>query len=861
MKVIRKICIGLLSALFVFSLAACGEKTDGLPKFDGTTESMTEERGIEKFEEITGGEFGYELKNYSGFTASGDYDKYVDYAEKCKNEGYVNQGEMSDKEVSATLFSSTEQDNVMLLVCYQAGQIYVLKFEVEGNMGPSEAIDVWPTAEEMAIFHVNLTEPSGIKIRSANLENAGTNAFVEYTTLDITLTECSASVYDSLKGQIEAAGYNLGRRDEQDSSSSTYMASMVKNGVEYSVDIHFIHDQEGALSISFENTTERYMSDYGVTAANVFSQATVGIKESGQAYRADENGGESLQHVENTTYFSFNSEYFLEWYGDRTGDNRDENKEPTLDGSQSDETVINGIEDYVTAGGAWLTEIGTDNQYNVVGDYKHKQEDNVNEQYTTATYAARRGLSVISGYYANALNLQKTGKTQIIAGKECAEYVGKSGIIDGEFISWDATFYVWEEYDLPMKYEGKQYWNGEQLDYVAEYVYFEQTSIADKYAAYPVQGEKIPFPAEKIAMESGLDIIPQVDGADGYSTEKTGVTVNGDENKQVTRFKAHGVTEDEFEAYKRAVISAGFTQTEGKLCYDLGNNTRVVMALEYTYGEDVANFYFYTEEYDPLSNPTLPTLADNALFVFKGEMGTERKIYALEFDGDNIYVSVYSSESYPSEYVYVKNGDTYEKFQGTKENIRNYTGSGTVGSYDSKEIVAAINGDFDSRMFFDGFDYMQKTGEEEVQGLNTAVYESEGSERVNISLDYGFVVKTEGGQDFALFLMEDSEFTSVFPALEDHKSMIVYGKESYLLKQYGMEMDTYLYLHECYAQIYQSYRRVEIHEDATLVYIQNYFNSIDRLEKADGFDDASVGKKYYVVYEDVFEQSTLPYPV
>ncbi len=862
MKVLKKVLIVLLGVIFALSLVACGK--GDIPKFDGKTEKMTEQQGIEKFEEITGRELGYELKNYSGFSANGDYSKYTEYAKKCENEGFVNQGEMKNNDVSATLFSSTEKDNIMMIVCYQSGKIYVLQFEVEGSVGSQEAVAEWPTVEDMAVFHVNLTEPSGVKIRHVNLENPQTNAFVKYATLNIILTECNSSVFNSLVSQIKRAGYTLGKREDNNQSQYDYMGSMVKNGVEYFVRVSFVADQEGMLNIEFENKTERYISDYGVTPANLFDQATVGIKESGQSYRPDDNGGESLQYVEDTIYFSFNNKYFLEWYGERSDANAD--KKPDGDkgnvhGGQ-DKVEINGIEDYISSSGAWLTEIGTENYYNIIGEYKNKYE-NASEEYTVATYAARRSLSAISTYYASAIDLQKTGKTQVIAGKTCSEYVGKTGVTDGEFISWDATFYVWEEYDLPMKYIGKQYWNREQLDYTAEYVYFEQTSFVDKYAAYPIYGEKIPFPADKIETASGLDFIPQVSGADGYTTEKTGISPDGNTNRQTTRFNAHGVSESEFESYKQAVVSAGFENIDGKFYYDLGNNTRVVMELHYLYGEDTAYFYFYTEEYDPLSKPTMPTLSTNTIFVFKGENGSEQVIYAMEFYGDKIYVSWYSNMSFNG-YVYVKNGDMYEKFQGIKGDNQDYSGNGTVGSYGSQDIIAAINGDFDNNLYFGDFTYVQKTGEETVLGINTIVYEGVYGEKINVSVDYGFVVKSEYRGNFELIAIEDGEFTSAFPALEYAQGLISYGMESYFLKNYGGDMATYLYLRETYSQIYKTYRRVEIQEVATLnyinnyfnaIYINNYFNAIDGLAKADSFDGASVGKTYYVVYDSKSEYS------
>lgn len=855
MKARKNILTVFLSVIFALLLAACELPTaasSSLPTYPGNTQDMTKEEAIAKFEELTGEDLSDgEFKNCIGFKADADRNDYLDYVKLCERI-FTNEGQKSDGDVHATLFSDSKNPDVIVLVCYEGGKIYVAQFEAEFTSAPQEAFAEWPSAEAFAYFHVNLTEPQGVKIRHALFSSKENDSLVPYTALNITIQEGNYSVYSSLKGEIVDAGYTLGQKSGLPSADNngtyTYSAAMVKNGVEYTAHIDFAPHQENTVNVYFENTTMRFEADQGKNPAYIFNEATVGIKETGISYRTDESGKDVLTSIEEYTYFSFNERYFLEWYGDRLG-YPNAPKEPT--GSDFDTVVINGIEDYIRLHGGWLYEMGTDNLYNIVGDYKNKVIENVSDHYTTKTYSSGRGLSAISRFYATAQNLEKTGNTMVIAGIECAEYVGITGIIDGEFISWSATFYVWEAYDMPMMYLGKQYYNGEQLDYAVEICHFDSSSIVEKYAEYPIEGELISFPGDKISSESGLGFIPEVTGADGYTTSNYGITV-GDNHLTLTRFEAHGVNRSEYDSYRQAVIGAGFTEKDDFLYYGIDNNRRVVMALNYLAEDEIAYFYFYTEEYDPLSQPTIPTPSGVISFVFKNEGAFDTTICYLEFAEDYIFINIYSTQYYRGSFVYVKNGDVYEKYSAAKENIGNLNQDQYNGSYSENEIIAELNNHFDGKLFFNDFSYLEKRGEEEICGVEAAVYNYDFGGLVYISLEYGIVLKNTA-MDFELIATDDNSFNSVFPAPQDVSDAVIYNTEAYILRSWDMNMDSYTYMRNLYTRLYRSIRMIEIERNVGIDYIRNYMNAIDALNTVDSIDDVSLGAAYYVLYDSAFE--------
>ena len=802
----------LILLVLLLSLVGCGILTGGdkpsdgprgdvsLPPVSGTKTELGKSDVLENYTSIFLGDHPSEdMKNNlseqilecEAFKVSTTTEGYAAYLSGCTANGFSLQGTGKRDEFDAAYLS---QGNHVLYLMYREGEMTVILFEMQEE---ERIVYEWPTAEQMAYFHVNLTQPSKGELTLVRFISPETSTFDAYHELGIWLVNSSRAAYSALKAQVISAGYTALGDEQSWDGQTVYTGFLVRDGVEYFCDVRYIQDMD-RVEVTLTNHTEYSVFNDGKTLFDVLPEASFIVRSDRTATEQDvipdhKGGDTAVRPGDTITHYTLTSHSatgYLE--------------------SNIESLAATGLsfEKIIERSNAFLYDYANRLTYDVInfGHQLNLREGDPMEL-TVRSHARGRAPAMFS-HYSRAVGLTKTGKSETVAGILCTEYTGSIVVHDGDnVIEWAATFLVWEEYDLPLSYTGQRSWD-DPTPYSERFERLEQSSIVDTYLSLPALGEGGPFPAEKI--EAAGVALPEISGADGYY-----IRYDAPDGGELTEsFVAVGVSASERASWILSLRELGFTvMDEWSHPYRyLANNDRLTLIANYNELESELSFFFELTPYEPILFP------ESGKFFYEYSTHSDAahpQTGILEFYENGNILALGELFERIDEYHYRLNGGTLNITE-----LRDRIGNGTPIFFDPATSPFAWG-----RIF-----------KEDYLGLEADVYESaDGRTRFYIYEPYHLLLcRVIGGEsDVRVVSVGDaSENVATLPALDEYEEKISLGMYDYLLSLYAE------------SELAEPYR---FFSDTYKSYLYTYYTGIrleDGLRLCEMLEDA----KYHAVH-------------
>ena len=847
---LKRILTALCLAIVCIVLGvACG-KSGTLPKIEGSRK-MADEEAVQIYEQLMEQTVEMDFKSIEGYVVQQDESFYNSYITECESKGYENEGTATINGVKITALSYPGQDGKACLIAYRDGEMYVIEFVYE-TQAQTKMEFVWFTDAEMALFHVNLTEPTGEVEGHAMVSNSKTDIGAFYDNLYLYITNKGKAQYNTFKQDLIRSGYTLGVMEESD----VYSATLVKNGVEFRAQLYY----DGAfVQLDICNETQRAGVDYGATLYDEFPVASVGIKYVSMEEYQDDKTGNKFGEVTKYTYFSYDGRYVVEFLGE--------------------EAITGDFFEAFCYQGGWISDFETRKEYGSNGTMLGDAESfRGGSWFTVKTHLYHRGFVDVSTYYHEARNLQKTGATRVIAGITCAEYKGEVSMNNNEDV-WDATFYVWEEKKIPMSYTGDR-WFDNDSEYTVEITYLNENSICEQVMNLENGSALKGYPEQLVQEKSKLTFDFSVAGADGYRYDRTqSETVEGVE-VDYTAFDAYGVDFNEFVSYTQKLRGLGFDGDiyDSKcyvLYYALQSGNRIKIQVSYDQAEEMLTFYFVEEVFEGVN-----FASEGTLLVFKSEnVWNVTKRGFVEFLGEDLHYGLYDGEEQNEQHYYAKRVGAY--FDIYVANTEAELLGATPTRILVKELWSRVNGD----LHFDV--YCNYTKELDFVGtgwyatkdddLPTLIYQNGAGEKIVLWDGYNIILETETQSKTELVFIEeefevrtptiDAEITTLYSRWQmcaDHREEFVDWKFNFYKNTY----DTYQERHYEnftlgeYEQFYQGVNALVNGGWKVLSWGQNSQNETDKVYRSFNAIITDGNKRVaelYASYDASYENGQLVY--
>lgn len=803
---IKRILIALFMAILCLTLGvACG-KSGTVPEVKGARK-ITDQEAVAVYEELMQQTVEIDFKSIEIQVAEKDEAFYYSYIEECEKSGYEYQGDTVIDGMKMTALAHPNKEDTVVLVAYRNGELYVIEFVYETS-GPSKMEFIWFTDAEMALFHVNLTKPTGEVEGQTHVANSKTDVTAFYDSLYLYIRNKGREQFLTFKQDLIRSGYTLGAMED----TNDYSATLVQNGVEFSAHVSY---QDGMINLDIVNETQKMKVDYGRTIYDVYPSATVGIRRWEWSNNPDDksNNGQ-LEKVARYTYFSYDDRYVVEFL--------------------CDETVTGDpFSDFCEWGG-WISDFEERKEYGSNGASIYESEDGFRAGgwFTIKTHLYHREFTAIGSYYYNARNLQKTGQIREFAGIACAEYKGQISMNNNENV-WDCTFYIWEEENIPMSYTGNR-WFDDDREYTVEIAYLSQNDICEQVMGLENQSALYDYPTALVQEKSKLDFDFSVLGADGYKYNRTQQDYDSNGNTiDCTAFDAYGVSVGELQAYTAKLQNFGFDGEiyDNKcyvLYYALATGDRIKIQVSYSEQDEILCFYFVEEKFEGLNFAT-----EGTRLVYKWNSGLGIRRGFIEFVGDDLRYGFYDSEGLYACTYYAKRNDAYF-------DIYNETRLGELESSSRrvlvKELWSMVNAELGATIYCDfaeDLDYVGR-GYYGPDDLPTLIYKDRGGREYVLWDGYNIVLNVNESRDLELFYMEEA-FESRLPTI--NAQFVRKSTRWHACSDYREEYIDWLF--NFYKTTYDSYQEIT-YEGYTLEQYTQFYQSVYALTQS-GWDVLSWG--------------------
>lgn len=669
---------------------------DALPEIPGTKSEITKEAAVELYDELMSYGSGAGVPNYQSIASqvkkSTSYqtavtaDKYVQYIAECERSYFENGGSVSlDDGTSATIFFG-ENDGEMLLVVYKDGVMYVVLLEIEL---PKEEPPVWPSDEEFAKYHISLTQAEGTKLIGVGITTKETETFADFDSLYVDMKNASRSIYESYISKVKSAGYVLEPHGDVWDGQENYVAFKVVGKISFGCEVRIIEGER--VTVDFWNETQNIQRDRGVLISDLWQSGTFVVRseyihtpenepeketvagDSSSAKGSEKNPTGSYLRVDFMAV-SFSERGYLELWNSDLGD-----IEITRD--EMFRLCSSEIFDYQNKKIYTTTNYGGNKMLHHEHELATKEEIEARFRYSIERHVSDRGTTIGSNY-SMATNLQKTGNVNVIAGISCTEYTATCVAVDGDNrITWDATFNVWDEYNIALSYRGQRWWS-DNTEYYEEYLYVSEDAWVDYALDLPAYGEYSPtFPEEKIKKDLGFDL-PEVKGAEGYFVEISNRSETGDSVLLKNIYHVGGLTYEEYIDYRAEIAKLGFTVEDEWVSpykYRDSDNAKITLSMHYDTEKGEMIFEVVVDENPAVFLPTPGKYTYEYYSVVHGDTTLEVIFYA---NGDIRITDAYGNEVLYEkirEYTYIHHGREinitriYNEISSSYGMIINYT--------------------------------------------------------------------------------------------------------------------------------------------------------------------------------------------
>lgn len=736
-----------LAAAYLSSCSLFGDMFGGtagavLPDVAGEKTELTKESAVELYDEIMSYGSGAGIPNYksvmdkviksNAFSTPATAEAYLNYVAQCERSSFENGGSVSLGDGTSATLMYGANDGEILLIVHRDGKMYVILLEVEI---PPEERAQWPSDEDFARYHIKLTQASGTHLISAVITTKETDTFCRVESLYVDMKDATRTHYLDYIKAVKDAGYVLEPHGDIWDGQENYIAYKTVGKTAFGCEVRLIDGNR--VFLDFWNETQKIQIDRGVLISDLWERGTFVIK-SEYMYtppegdmKPDGAGGKEpdTEPYLRTDYMalSFSPSLYAEfWDGDREGFSDDRYKDKSFMFRECGSEIY----DYANYKIYYVTNYGLSKRLDE--EYADGSGEDMKERfrYSVECHVSSRG-TLIGCHWASATNIKKTGKTNIIAGIECAEYTATCVATDGDNkISWDAVFNVWEEYGIALSYRGREGWDREG-DYYEEYLLITEDCWAEDALSLPFYGEYVKdFPSEKIEADLGF-ALPEVEGASGYFVEILNRSPDGnyDENYLRNAYHVGGLTRAEYLAYRCELEKLGFRLDDewvSPYMYRESDNAKITLSMQYDKEKSEMVFEVVIEKTRKVTLPDAGEYSIRYTAPFDEEVTIT---FTFSADGD---VSFADSRGY--EGIYEKIGNFTYRYSGKILNVIHLFDD--IGS--SCGIITSYSDDW-------GF---KKTGTDTVMGIETDIYEShDGVIKVLAMKDSGFILKrTDSGK-------------------------------------------------------------------------------------------------------------------
>ncbi len=753
----KKIIILILTlALALATLASCslfggggGNKTT-LPEPEGEKTEITKERAVELYDELMSYGAGNGVPNYqsvmdkvisaNAFSSPATAEQYVNYIAQCERSAFENGGSVSlDDGTSATLMHGSSESEVLLIV-YRDGVMYVVLLDIE--LPPEEALE-WPTDEEFAAFHIQLDQAEGTKLMIVTKTDKEIDTFADFDSLYVDMKDATRAHYNAYINEAKKQGFVLEPHGDNWDGQENYVAFKTVGKLSFACEVRLI--DENRVFVHLWNETQNMQRDTGILLSDILEKGTFLVRSEymftpeydeseklptdGGTVSDKENGknqGEPYLRVD-LMALSFSERGYAEfWQADI------EMPEATKDfvfknfGSEIFDYTEKKIYRLYNYG---INKLGYNDTPGFDGKPDIPEEDEAERfYYSIEKHVSERG-TTIGAHYAAATNLKKTGKTNIIAGIECAEYTATCVAVDGDNrITWDATFNVWEEYNIALSYKGQKWWS-DTTPYYEEYVLVTRDAWIDDALDLPFYGEYTEsFPSADIEADLGF-ALPEVDGADGYFIEILNRAEDGMSAPVLKNlYHVGGISRDEYLSYRKEIEELGFTLEDewvSPYMYRESDNAKITISMDYDEEKDEIRFEISITPMEKVYFPASGTYR----MRYVGAFSEVREVRLVFFENGDIL----TEDQYGNRALYEKRGNFSYDYNGSIINeIHLY-------SYIGSSLSAIINCTKDWNLTY------VENGT--VNGIPVAIYESwDGVIRVAVLEESGFILhRTDSG--------------------------------------------------------------------------------------------------------------------
>lgn len=685
----------ILFAFALIALASCdllgnivGNNTASLPEPEGAKTVITKESAVELYDELMsygsgGGVPNYQsvidrVKDANAFSTPATVEQYVNYVAQCERSTFENGGSVNlDDGTSATLMFGAS-DGETLLVVHRDGVMYVilLVMDIEPEPAPE-----WPTDEEFAKFHIQLDQAEGTLLKIVTKTDKSIDTFADCDSLYVDMDNATRVHYNAYINEAKKQGFVLDPHGDEWEGQENYIAYKTVDKLSFGCEVRIIDGNR--VCVRLWNETQNIQRDTGILLSDLWDKGTFVVRNeymhtpedepskepgtgdaSGKNPENEKTSGEPYLRVDYTVS-SFSDRGYAEFWQQKT-----EDFELTRDfifrdfGSEIFDYSAKKIYRLYNYG---KNKLGYHENPGFPDNPKHDATDEDEAQrffYSIERHVSARG-STIGANYALATNLHRTGKTNIIAGIECAEYTAVCVVVDGDnVITWDATFNVWEEYNIALSYSGQRWWS-DPTPYYEEYVLITRDAWIDDALDLPYYGEYTnSFPGEDIGNELGFSL-PEVEGALGYFVEIVNRSETGDAAPLLKNvYHAGGVSHTEYLDYREELKKLGFIiddEWTTPYMYREADNAKITVSMIY-YEESQEIVFEVSVEKTP--EVTLPA-AGTYRMRYVGPSGEAREAKLVFFaNGD-----VLTEDSYGNRTRYTKTGNyVYTRHNGSTIN-------------------------------------------------------------------------------------------------------------------------------------------------------------------------------------------------
>lgn len=746
----------IILSLALAMLASCnmfgggGGKTS-LPEPEGKKTEITKERAVELYDELMSYGAGGGVPNYqsvmdrvkaaNAFSTPASAEQYINYIAQCERSVFENGGSVSLEDgTSATLMHGSSESEVLLIV-HRDGVMYVILLDIE--LPPEEKL-VWPSDEEFAAFHIQLDQAAGTKLIGVTKTDKEIDTFADFDSLYVDMKDATRAHYNAYINEAKSQGFVLEPHGDNWDGQENYVAYKTVGKLSFACEVRLIDGNR--VFVHLWNETQNMQRDTGILLSDIWEKGTFLVRSEymftpeydepeklptvGGTESEKENGknqGEPYLRVD-LMALSFSERGYAEfWQGDI--------EMPEATKQFVFKNFGSEIFDYTEKKIYRLYNYGK----NILGyndtpgfDGKPDIPDEDEAQrffYSIEKHVSERG-TTIGAHYAAATNLKKTGKTNIIAGIECAEYTAVCVAVDGDNrITWDATFNVWEEYDIALSYKGQKWWSDPTPIY-EEYVLITRDAWIDDALELPIYGEySDAFPSADIEAELGF-ALPEVEGADGYFVEVINRAEDGMSAPVLKNlYHVGGISRDEYLSYRRELKELGFTLEDdwvSPYMYRESDNAKITLSMEYN--EEKCEIRFEISV-TPMEKVYLPATGTYRMRYVGGAFAEANELKFVFYENGDIM----TEDRYGNRALYEKRGNFTYDYNGAVLNVID------IYSYIGSSLGAILNNTKDW-----GLTYV---GGGTVGDIPVAIYESrDGVIRISVLEESGFILhRTDSG--------------------------------------------------------------------------------------------------------------------